>query len=91
MNGICTMRLRLLGTRSLKEKRKIIRSLLDRLRHRFNVSVAEVGAMDSWREAVITVAHVSNDTRHIESTLAKVASLVAAECEVVEKRVEMVG
>ncbi len=89
MTGICTMRLRLLQVQSLKEKRKVMRRILDRIRHRFNVSAAEVDSLDKWQEALIVVAHVSNEKKHVDGVLEKVTRLVEAECEIVERRVEI--
>ena len=55
---------------SLKDKRHVVKSLKDRLRAHFNVSVAEIGHLDSWQSAVIAVATVSNDRMHAEQVLA---------------------
>ena len=57
---------------SLKDKRRVVKSLKDRLAHRFNISVAEVDALDSHRRAVLGVAMVANDRRFVESCLDKV-------------------
>ncbi|WP_414482215.1 DUF503 domain-containing protein, partial [Limnochorda sp.] len=51
--GIAEIRLLLPGPRSLKEKRRILRSLLDRLRARYPVAVAEVGDQDLWNRATV--------------------------------------
>ncbi len=59
--GVCRMTLHLPGNRSLKEKRRTVRSICDRLRHRFSVSVAEVGGQDTWQMALIGVASVSGE------------------------------
>ena len=58
--------------RSLKAKRKIVRSITTRLRQRFNVSVAEVGFQDKWQRCHIGVCVVSNDSRLVDSQLRKV-------------------
>ncbi len=49
---------------TLKDKRRVLHSLLDRLRHRFNVAVAEVDKQDSRHTAVVAVACVSNSSAH---------------------------
>jgi uncharacterized protein len=46
---------------SLKEKRHVVKSLKDRLRAHFNVSVAEIDGLDSWQHSVIAAVTVSND------------------------------
>ena len=53
--GICTLELSLAGVSSLKDKRRIIKSLTTRLRREFNISVAEVGALDRWEWSVVGV------------------------------------
>ena len=60
---------------SLKDKRSAVRGLKDRLRSRFNASVAEVGFLDKWQRAVIAVCIVGNDKRQLESDMAKVQQL----------------
>lgn len=64
--GVMTAHLSLQGITSLKEKRSIVKSLIGRLKNRFNISIAEVDYQDSKSIAVIGVAVVSNDTRFID-------------------------
>ncbi|HWA81860.1 MAG TPA: DUF503 domain-containing protein [Fimbriimonadaceae bacterium] len=73
--GSMELQLRLEGCESLKDKRQILRSLLDRARRDFNVAVAEVDDHDLWGNATIGVACVSNDAHHAESILQRVADL----------------
>ena len=61
---------------SLKEKRKHIKSLKDRLQLKFNASVAEIDALDDWQRAIIGVAMISNDRRFLESQLAHIETLL---------------
>jgi uncharacterized protein YlxP (DUF503 family) len=61
-----TAHLSLHGITSLKEKRSIVKSLIGRLKSRFNISIAEVGHQDSKSIAVIGIAVVSNEARFIE-------------------------
>ncbi len=72
--GICQLSLILPEGSSLKDKRSVIRSLLERLRRRFNISVAEVGRQDSLRRAEIGFAAVSNETTYLERLMHKVVS-----------------
>ncbi len=60
--------------RSLKGKRKIVKSMVDKVRHRFNVSIAEIGSNDNWQKIELGISFVGNDKRHIDSSLAKVLS-----------------
>jgi uncharacterized protein YlxP (DUF503 family) len=66
-----TWELSLPGCSSLKEKRSVIRSLRDRLRANFNVSVAETGLQDVHARAQLTIALVTTDGRLAESILDK--------------------
>ena len=67
--GVMTAQLSLHGIASLKEKRSIVKSLIGRLKSRFNISIAEVDHQDSKTIAVIGVAVVSNDARFIDQQL----------------------
>jgi uncharacterized protein len=60
--------------RSLKGKRKIVKSIVDRIKHRFNVGVAEVGSNDLWQRIELGVCTVGNDRRHVDTSLTKVLS-----------------
>ena len=62
--AVCRLTLRLHDNRSLKGKRQVVRSLIDRLRHRFDASVAEVGDQDRLKSALIGIAVVSEGARH---------------------------
>ncbi|UCC96555.1 MAG: DUF503 domain-containing protein [Phycisphaerales bacterium] len=64
--GVMTAHLSLQGIASLKGKRSIVKSLIGRLKSRFNISIAEVDHQDSKSSAVIGVAVVSNDSRFID-------------------------
>ena len=55
--------------RSLKGKRKVVRSMVDKVKTKFNVSVAEVGSNDKWQKIELGISAVGNDRRHIDSSL----------------------
>ncbi len=61
---------------SLKEKRQVSRSLVDRIKNRFNVSVAEVADADLWQRLTLGVSCVSNDSGHANSMLSNVVAFV---------------
>ena len=67
--GVLTLDIHVDYSHSLKEKRHVIKGLKDRLRERFNVSVAEIDHLDSWQSSVIAAVTVSNDKVHAEQTL----------------------
>lgn len=62
---------------SLKGKRSVVKSTLERVRNRFHVSAAEIEDHDAHRRAVLGFACVSNDGRHAQSVLDKVVSFIA--------------
>ncbi len=67
--GILTLDIHVEHSHSLKEKRHVVKSLKDRLRERFNVSVAEIDHLDSWQNSVVAVVSVSNDRVRAEQML----------------------
>jgi len=68
---------------TLKDKRQVVRSLLDRMRGRFNVSAAEVADNDSRRYATLGAVAVANERRFLDEMMAKVADLIEGEPRVV--------
>ena len=64
------------GVHSLKEKRKIVRGIKDRIRSKFNVSIAESDHQDVWQSAEFGVAAVSNETSHLHSILDNVLKTI---------------
>lgn len=75
---VSSMRVRIAirGARNLKDKRRVLKSLKDRIRNKFNVSVAEVDAHDWYQMGILGVAMVSNDRRFSEQVLSQVLNLV---------------
>ncbi len=74
----CTLRLRLPGNRSLKGKRQVIRKIVDRVKNKFNVSIAEIGSNDHWQMAVLGIAAVSNERGHADSMLSSVVNFIGS-------------
>jgi len=73
--SLLTIELMIPWARSLKDKRSAVRGLKDRLRARFNASVAEVGYQDKWQRAVIAVCIIGSDKRQLESNMSKIRQL----------------
>ena len=67
--GILTLEIQLPGCKSLKEKRSRLKPLIARLHREFNVSVAELSQMDSWDQATIGCALISNNQQFSNSSL----------------------
>lgn len=72
--GVLTLELAIYDAFSLKDKRNAIKSLKDRIRRQFNVSVAEVEHMESRRRATVAVVMVSSDATRVESCLDKITA-----------------
>jgi len=76
--GILQLRIMIRDAQSLKDKRRIVKSLRDRIRNRFNVSVSEVDSLDRRQQATLGVALATNDRIFADQVLAKVVDLVRA-------------
>ncbi|MBI4565196.1 MAG: DUF503 domain-containing protein [Planctomycetes bacterium] len=74
--GTLRVRLHLRDAHSLKEKRRVIKSLKDQITNRFHISVAEVGDQDEWHLAELGMAAVGTDTPFIHSVLSSVETFV---------------
>jgi uncharacterized protein YlxP (DUF503 family) len=70
--GVLTLELRIESSHSLKEKRHIVQSLKERLRHKINVSVAEIAHQDLWQRATVAAVTVSSDRENAEKVLRSV-------------------
>jgi uncharacterized protein YlxP (DUF503 family) len=75
--GALTLEIHVEDSHSLKDKRHVVKSLKDRLRDRFNVSVAEIDFLDSWQRSAVAVVTVSNDRVRAEQVLTAVEKLAA--------------
>src|SRR5574340_309511 len=64
-----TIELRIEGAHSLKDKRQVLRRMKDRLRHSFNVSVAEMDASDLWNQATIGVVSISDSRDYLQGLM----------------------
>jgi len=74
--GSLKIEFRLTDNRSLKGKRKVVRSMVDKVKSKFNVSIAEVGSNDKWQKIELGVSAVGNDRRHIDSSLNHILSFL---------------
>ena len=74
--GILTVELHLQGLTSLKQKRSIVKSLLGRMRNKFNISAAEINRQDNKQLAFIGISIVSNETRYINQQFEKMINFM---------------
>ena len=76
--GILQLELMISESHSLKEKRMVLKSLKDRLRQKFNISISEIGLQDRWQGAVIGIAAIGTDKKYVNGLLSLVLDWVAA-------------
>jgi len=78
---------------SLKGKRKIVKSMVDKVKHKFNVAIAEIGSNDKWQKIELGISTVGNDRRHIDSSLANVLSFLDSLylAEIVDSKIEILN
>ena len=91
--GICWIKARIHGSRSLKGKRRVVRSLCDRVHRRFGVSIAEVAGQESWKSVVFGIASVSGESIVARKQVEKVLDYVekaAYEIQILESDVDVV-
>jgi len=81
--GVRTFDLNIPGCRSLKEKRFVVKSIRDKIRSRFNVSVAEVDYLDKWQRTAISIATINQNKSYVNGLLDKVLEVVENERRVV--------
>ncbi len=74
--GVLQMRLIIREARTLKDKRRVVKGLCDRIRNDFNVSASEIDALDLRQTAVLGVAVITNSRTFADQVLAKVVDLV---------------
>ena len=90
--GVCRIRLRLPENLSLKGKRRVLKSIIVRVRSKFNVSVAEVDDQDLWQLATLGICCVSNNGRQTNEVLSKVVNFVTEgrfEVEILNYEIEI--
>jgi uncharacterized protein YlxP (DUF503 family) len=74
--GVLQVEIRIPDAFSLKDKRRVVKSIKDRIAHAHNVSIAEVGALDEHRRSILGVAMVGNDGPYVEGGLSKLVDFV---------------
>ncbi|MBU6433515.1 MAG: DUF503 family protein [Nitrospirae bacterium] len=89
--GLCTVELFLPESQSLKDKRQVVLSLKDRLREKFNLSIAEIDGQDLWQKAVLGLACVANEGRYVNQVLDQALNLIRSvpAVEIVQSRIEL--
>ncbi|OGP19463.1 MAG: cytoplasmic protein [Deltaproteobacteria bacterium GWA2_55_10] len=91
--GVSTITLLLHSSHSLKDKRQVLKSVIEKTKNKFNVSVAEVGDNDVWQRAELGIAAVGNDRAFVNSVLDKVLLFIEGLhlAEVTDSTIEIVN
>lgn len=89
--ALAKITLHLPDNNSLKGKRRVIRSLIEKVRHRFDAAVAEVGDNDLWQQAQLGLALVSNDSQLLDARVNKIIAFIEEQhlAQVVDSQVEL--
>jgi uncharacterized protein len=89
--GVLQIEIEVPDAMSLKDKRRVIKSLKDRIAHGHNVSIAEVGALDEHRRCILGIAMVANDSHYVQGGLSKLVDFVRNDVRVnlLDYQVEM--
>jgi uncharacterized protein YlxP (DUF503 family) len=91
--GVCTVKLRFPENQSLKGKRRVLKSIITRVRNRYNVAIAEMDDQELWQLATLGVAYLSNDAQQTDRVLSKVVDFIT-ECrldvEVLDYDIEII-
>ena len=74
--GFIEIHLRIPEAHSLKEKRKVVKRVVERLKNKFNVSVSEIGDQDRWQSSIIGVVTVGSSKKIVDATLEKVIRFI---------------
>lgn len=86
--GVCTIYLTAEWVTSLKEKRMVVKSIIEKSKHKFNISIAEVDRQDVHRSIVIGFACVSNEAAHVDRMMNTVIDYIENNTDAVVNRVE---
>ena len=76
--GICHLDVIIPENHSLKGKRQVVKKIIDRVRNRFNISIAEVGDNELWQRSQLGLSMVGNDRRFVNSYLDRVVNFIEA-------------
>ncbi|MCO4745179.1 MAG: DUF503 domain-containing protein [Proteobacteria bacterium] len=87
--GVLTAELYIPGARTLKDRRRAVGSLVDRVRHRFDCSAALVGETERPQQQVLAVSVIGNDARHIGQILDRVSHFVRTDAEVLAQGLDV--
>lgn len=90
--GICHIQLHIPESNSLKAKRQVIRRIKDRIRNKFNVSIAEVDNNDLWQRASLAIAIVNKDRKFANQVLSSIADKISQDngVNILDYKIELI-
>ncbi len=77
--GRCRVEILVHDSRSLKDRRRVLDSVMEQLRHKFNICVAQVDRAERWNHAVLGIAVVANERRFLDSVLTRTVNALEAD------------
>ena len=89
--GSCLVEIIVYDANSLKDKRQVMKSIIGKLKSKFNISIAEVGLNDKWRHGLIGFVCVTNDTVYANKMISNVLKFIEADMriEVINSEIEI--
>ena len=90
--GACKVKLRFPENQSLKGKRRVLSSIITRVRNNYHVSIAEVDDQDLWQLATLGIAYVSNSAKQVNEVLSRVIEFISQskfDVEILEHQIEI--
>jgi hypothetical protein len=91
--GVCKIDMRIPENETLKGKRQVVQSIINRVRAKFNVAIAEVENGDKWQIATIGISCVSNDGRHVNEMISRIVDYIESsrlDVEILDTEIELV-
>lgn len=91
--GVLQLELLIAGSGSLKAKRKVIKSIIAKVRNRFNVAAAEVGDNDLWNKSLLGFGFIGNDRNFINSSMDHVLNFIESMqvAEIIDQHMEIIN
>lgn len=74
--GILSVSLQVPASQSLKDKRQVVKSIIEKTKNRFNVAVAEIGDHELWQRALIGIVTIANEKKFVNQVLDKVLNFI---------------
>ncbi len=89
--GICVVELYIPNNHSLKDKRQVLKSIKDRVKNRFNVSLAELDEQDKWQKSELGIVTISNESKQVSTVLNNVINFIESsyEVQIVDYHIEL--